>query len=225
MFVKLLLSILLPLKTEANKPPEYEDINSVIKPKTPVKNTAPTTNPSLPACPLTANQILENIVQAYDDCIDCLYLHCLPAFGCIHCRSEWCMATGDLQRPSHNDLPPCKNQCHVCDKTYQKTFLFVVYSNAITFLKSSCFNDLSPKKAGACSINVSMSGVSTIGLRWYLNSVNYDCNPARHDSSISSIKATTFFCLNRPPSNVFFSFSNFFICLVRMVVFLCRYEL
>ena len=84
MFVKLLVSILLPIKIETGEPPEYEGINPIIQSKTPVKNICHNKHRSQPLCQLTANQILDNIVQAYGDLIDILYLYCLPDFGCIH---------------------------------------------------------------------------------------------------------------------------------------------
>ena len=92
MFVKLLLSILLPLEIETNEPPEYGGINSVGQSKTPVKHNCHNTYRSQPSCQLTVNQISDNIVQGNDDLIDLLYLYCLPDFGCIHCRSEFCMS-------------------------------------------------------------------------------------------------------------------------------------
>ena len=41
----------------------------------------------------------------------------------------------------------------MCDKTYQKTFLSVVYSGAIAFLKSSCFNDIMPFNMNVLNCN------------------------------------------------------------------------
>ena len=88
------------------------------------------------AKPLTSTQIHNGVVQSYSDMVDVLHLNCLPVLGCIHTRTEWFMKRGVLERPPPVILP-CRTKCHVCTGSCRKTFLPIIYSGAMRFMKSS----------------------------------------------------------------------------------------
>jgi len=88
MFVKFLVSIIMPLAAR-EETPEDRQVNSAISA---VTDNWQKQKPSV--SPLTSIQRIDNIVQAYNDPVDCLNLYCLPQLGCIHARSEWIMHCG-----------------------------------------------------------------------------------------------------------------------------------
>ena len=143
-FVKLLLSILIPLKKEGEEPPEYEGLNSVIPSKTKEKRVNNIQHQSGPRSPLTRAQIHNNTIDAYHALMDILILTCLPYFGCIHTRSEWLLAQGEMTPPPEvflgcGETEANGPQCFVCDGKYKQYLLPVVFSGAIKFLKSQRF--------------------------------------------------------------------------------------
>ena len=142
MFVKLALSMLLPAKKDKEVPTECSGVNSAI-PTTP--QPAPRTSDSQSAMkyPLTKAQNDDNRANAHSDLIDVLHISTLAGLGCIHCRHEWFMAMGYLSAPPEV-LLPCNTQCYICDKSYEKYILPVVYSGAIEFLDSRRLNDITP---------------------------------------------------------------------------------
>ena len=140
MFVTLLLSILLPRSEGGSEPAEYTGLNSVILSKSPLAKRRSFSMPRGMSAPLSSKQISDNIIDAHNNLLDVLRLYCLPGFGCIHCRREYFMATGELSPPPEIILG-CVTQCFVCDKSYKRYFLPVIHAGATKFLKSRKFND------------------------------------------------------------------------------------
>ena len=136
-FITLLLSMLLPLKntTNDNTPADINSANVTFSPRA-RELQANQQRQSTSETPLTRNQIHDNVVQAYADLVDVLNLNCLPVLGCVHTRTEWFMKRGILKLPPPV-IEPCHTKCHVCNGKYSKTFLPVIYSGAMRFLKST----------------------------------------------------------------------------------------
>ena len=132
MYVKLLLSIVMPLSLP-DETSEYRQVNSAIS--TLAANSQHT--PNSPS-PLTSTQLYNNTAQAYVDHVDCINLYCLPQLGCVHARSEWIMHCGEMEQQAPQ-ITPCETQCHVCDGSHSKTFLPIIFSGAFAFMKSSAF--------------------------------------------------------------------------------------
>jgi len=137
LFVSLILSILAPSQ-EMGKEQNSSDgsINTMIRalsPQKPSQMDAHKYN-----CPLTAEQKHNNIVTAHDDVMQVLKLYFLPGLGCIHCRTEWFVAVGELTTYPEMMLP-CHTQCFVCEKTIDKYIYPVVHAEAIMFLQSRRF--------------------------------------------------------------------------------------
>ena len=109
---------------------KYRQINSAIT-TVPMNSDLPSPSPHA----LTSTKQFNNVVQAYKDQTNCLHLYCLPVLGCIHTRSEYIMRCGEI-KPPPSSIPPCITQCYVCNGTHVKTFLPIIFSSAIAFLKS-----------------------------------------------------------------------------------------
>ena len=135
MYVKLLLSIIMPL-SDQDDTAEYRSVNSAIT--TLGTNTQ---NTQTSSSPLTSTQRSNNVTQAYVEHVDCLNLYCLPQLGCIHARSEWIMHCGEIEQPPLA-ITSCETQCHVCDGSNSKTFLPIIFSGALAFLRSSTFGSV-----------------------------------------------------------------------------------
>ena len=132
MYVKLVMTIILPPASEESTP-EYKEINSAI--------TSPNRSSKrqrLSNVALTATEHRNNRATAYADHVDCVNLYCLPELGCVHARSEWIMHCGEMQQPPPS-IAPCGTQCHVCDGTHLQTFLPIIFSGALAFMKSPAF--------------------------------------------------------------------------------------
>ena len=132
-YVKLLMTIVLPPGSE-KATPEYKEVNSAI--------TSPNRSTSkwqrLSDVALTSTEQQNNRASAYADHVACVNLYCLPELGCVHARSEWIMYSGKMQQPPPS-ITPCLTQCHVCDGIHLQTFLPIIFSGALSFMKSSTF--------------------------------------------------------------------------------------
>ena len=126
MFIKLLLSIVIPLTSVSKEIPEYEGLNSLIVSKSPVKRPVHQKESSIasPSAPLSKTARHNNIVDGYNDLVKVTNMFCLPGLGCVHARLEWFMgsiAKGNMDVPLPNNLiAPCKTQCYVCNGKYKK---------------------------------------------------------------------------------------------------------
>ena len=128
----------LPLKASSNTNSESDGINSANASRSPQLRARRANQQNAPthSSPLSSTQIYNNVVRSYDDIIDVLNLNCLPDLSCVHTRIEWYSQCGFLSLPPLVILP-CGTQCHVCNGSSRKTFLPVIYSGAIKFLKST----------------------------------------------------------------------------------------
>lgn len=108
----------------------------------PSKRTQPDKQ-SYPRRALTAVEVNDNIVEAYNNLIDVINLYFLPGLGCLHCRTEWFMAQGELSvYPCI--MKGCETQCFVCDGSYESYILPVIYDGALEFLQSRRVSDCMP---------------------------------------------------------------------------------
>ena len=64
----------------------------------------------------------------------------MPDMGCLHCRAEWLLFSGET-RHYPEIMVPCGTQCFVCNGKYEKYILPMLYEGAVEFLDSSYFND------------------------------------------------------------------------------------
>ena len=119
-----------------------ESINTMIQALSPLKRTVANA-PRHPRRPLTNSQKHDNMVDAYNNLIDVVSLYFLPGLGCVHSRMEWFMANGELLDPPPMILP-CDTQCFVCDNTYEKYILPIIYEGALEFLSSKVLTDKLP---------------------------------------------------------------------------------
>ena len=152
MYIKLVMTIILPPPSE-EATPEYKEINSAI--------TSPNRSSKrqrLSNVALTSLDHHINRATAYTDHVDCVNLYCLPALGCVHARSEWIMHCGEMHQPPPS-IAPCETQCHVCDGTHLQTFLPIIFSGALAFMKSSAFGAVLGVeiKADNCAASVASS--------------------------------------------------------------------
>ena len=134
LFVKLLLTILLPPKTpKSDEPDDYEFVNSMITARTPEKRAEKSTPVIEETAPLTDVQRRNNIVDGYNDFIQVLNFLFLPALGCLHVRAEWFLSRRVmLHLPEEVLHETCGGQCCVCNKKYQKWILIpIVYEGAV----------------------------------------------------------------------------------------------
>ena len=141
LFVALLLSILAPRNQDHVEPEDGGSVNTMIRALSPMKGRKSSTNKY--NCPLSSVQKHNNTVAAHNSLMDVLKLCFLPGLGCIHCRTEWFMATGKLDTFPEVMLP-CVKQCFVCDDTIYKYILPVVFDGAMEFLKSRRLTDSLP---------------------------------------------------------------------------------
>ena len=111
-FIKLLLSIMIPLEKQTNEPSEYDGLNSVILSKPSNKKNQSQDDCSHKKLPISTQHKCDNMVEVYDDSIDVLNLFCLSNFACIYCHSEWFFASGELLAPPEIMLL-CFTQCQV----------------------------------------------------------------------------------------------------------------
>ena len=97
LFVRLLLSILLPGKSETRSGQDHEFANSMITSRLPLKQPTsdPTNKPQATKVPLTSEQVHANRVTAYEDLLDVIHFYFMPSFGCVHCRAEWFLFAGE----------------------------------------------------------------------------------------------------------------------------------
>ena len=149
MFVHLLLSVVNPPQSKATD--EIHDhffVNSMIESQTPERRRASAEkatqgSPSgTPRAPLSSTQRKENAVHALADLTDTLHLLFLPSFGCIHLRCEWILhskANTEMPRWYTRDHDACGTQCYVCNKSYEKYILPIVYEGTRDFCGSSHF--------------------------------------------------------------------------------------
>ena len=113
--------------------PEYMQVNSAIS-----TLTGNSQQEQHSVSLLLSIQLINNVVQAYNNQVDCLNSYCLPLLGCIHRRSEWIVQCGEIKQPPPT-VTNCDTQCHVCDETQSKTFLPIIFSGSFAFLKSARF--------------------------------------------------------------------------------------
>ena len=145
LFVKLLLTVLLPRDSGSDEIPEHDFVNSTVTARSPEKRNADGkgTSEKRLRCPLTDDDRRNNIDRAHQDLIEMTRLFFLPALGCIHCRTEWGLFSGDYNHHPEIMLP-CGDQCFVCDRSHEKYILPVIFDGAQEFLKSSYFADKLP---------------------------------------------------------------------------------
>jgi hypothetical protein len=149
LFIKLLITILIPRTNNDAEPTEAVSVNTFITSKSPEKRKRTTANQE--RCPLNATQKHNNVVQAFGDLLEVLSFYFLPGLGCAHCRAEWYMASGVLE-PHPEVMLPCNNQCFVCDderkdkdgKAIPQYIRPIIYNGAIDFLNSRRVADALP---------------------------------------------------------------------------------
>ena len=148
LFIKLLISITLPPKQVApDEPYDHEYVNSMITAKTPDEKNTTTNDRDIPQSeivPLGRQAARANIVPAYNDLINIVNFLFFPDLKCLHLRSEWylfCVGNEHLPASVPNEEHPCcGNACYVCNLTYTKYMLPIVYKGALAFLKSEYFS-------------------------------------------------------------------------------------
>ena len=144
LFVKLILTTLVPIvgvDAEAN---EFLGTNSMITSRSPEKRKLrQRTIPATSKRPLSSSEKRDNIIGAYNDIIDVLHLYFLPGFGCIHCRCEWFMSTGQLECYPEVMLP-CETQCFVCKRDPKGYIKPILFRGAVDFLGSKRIQDAMP---------------------------------------------------------------------------------
>ena len=128
-FVKLLLSILIPLRSNSNKPKEHQWVNTSL-------STVGNRDQQSEEAPLGATQTFNNVVHAYEDLTMSLHLYVLARLGCIHARSEWIMHCGKLEQPP-DLIPACGDKCFVCTGKYTNSSLPVIFQRCTGFCESS----------------------------------------------------------------------------------------
>ena len=97
LFMRLLMSIIAPNSSKPDEVQDHNFANSMISSKSPLrKMQAPNRGESNESrSPLTKKQIQQNMTTAYNDLIDVVHLYFLPGFGCVHCRCEWFLFSGE----------------------------------------------------------------------------------------------------------------------------------
>lgn len=117
LLVCLLLTILLPPKKAPEVVQDHNFSNSMILFRSSPKENQSSHMPALSRnvrAPLTPHEMQANIVTAFNDLIDVIHFYFLPGDGCLHCRSEWFLASGRYE-PFAEVMLPCCTSCFVFD--------------------------------------------------------------------------------------------------------------
>ena len=148
MFVFLLLSVLAtPNSSDGDEIHDHFFVNSMITSQSPEKRrqraeVETEQDAAVPKKPLNAGEKRQNRRNALDDLLDTLNLLFLPELGCVHLRCEWILhSKKNTPLPAWymRDHEPCGDSCYVCNKSYEKYILPIVYEGAQEFLGSSHF--------------------------------------------------------------------------------------
>ena len=144
LFVKLILTTLVPIVGADEEANEFLGTNSMITSRSPEKRKLrQRTIPATSKRPLSSSEKRANVIGAYNDIIDVLHLYFLPGFGCIHCRCEWFMSTGRLECYPEVMLP-CETQCFVCKRDPKGYIKPILFEGAVEFLGSKRIQDAMP---------------------------------------------------------------------------------
>ena len=149
MFVKLLLSILIPpsARNDSGELRDVQYINTMLKTKSPDKRDQDASGTKVTAqqtSHLSQTKKQDLIASALKDLVDVTNYLFLPDLGCIHLRAEWYLHRGAMESlPSdwpNDEHPACANKCYVCRGSHKKYMLPVVHAGAVDFLDSDHFS-------------------------------------------------------------------------------------
>ena len=141
MWLLLIVSVMSPRK-DLGDVPDHSFANSVIESQSVQRRRtfAELTRPSADELrPLTREERTVNKSRAFANLMDVVNFLFMPAWGCLHLRSEWYLHSKSNTRPPTSFTSAhggCDGQCYICNEDYSKVMLPVVYEGALRFLES-----------------------------------------------------------------------------------------